>query len=677
MLCVAALPLSVIASGTPSMTTEYEGSGVLRVRAEGLRSARQYMLVVERLGFSTLDSIVDSTAAGTLQTTIGINPHGGTGVVAQLLPIGPGGQPAVADPTEFSRTLSVGNANFDPRPVGYAQSATASVVINNTGDLPTGALTVVLSGLPAAFTVSPSDLPSLEPGETTSVTVTLGTGLAVGEYSGQISVTGDPGVTGQGTVNAVITSVVQPPPPPPPSGGGNLGFNDPGGVNTHLGPRTSPPTGTAPPEVTPPYVPPVLPPIGTPDEPVRILCGCAMFEDVFHTDWFCEYVGFVASHGLFRGTDIGIFSPHMNMTRAMFVQVLANLEGVNLAWINTNTPFTDVAAGAWYTPAVAWAYQEGITQGVGGNRFAPSAPVTREEMTVLLHRYSQHRGISLPSSATSQFPDQNRVSSWATSGVTAIQGAGIVRGRDDGTFDPQATATRAEVAAIFRRFMDVANIGRVGAVAQPRVETPVAPSIDIGWDDDFNWDDDWNDGFDLNGDVNGHAHDDCDDDCDDCDDDHGHSHTHDEPATSSPAAGAGASGQVGRLEYGTDWGSLEVVHNFTNSEYTISFAFMHDSPSIVVGPNQDPWFFADAISVEFPANQWNVLEATFNGAETGNAIQIAGAFPRTVGSVMYIDNIVITNAAGVVVVDIDFESGSSGVRIAEWSEGTLTVVPMP
>jgi len=180
------------------------------------------------------------------------------------------------------------------------------------------------------------------------------------------------------------------------------------------------------------------------------------FTDVPPTAWFRQYVDTVTSAGLFQGTAPGIFSPNSTMTRAMFAQVMANLEGVNLASYAGVTPsFVDVSPNSWYFTAVEWAARMGIVTGFDGGNFAPNAPVTREQIAVMIYRYINIAGISLPHGIMPVFTDQGSVSSWAVDAVNAMQAASIITGRPDGRFDPQATATRAEVAAIFARLLEL------------------------------------------------------------------------------------------------------------------------------------------------------------------------------------------------------------------------------
>ncbi|MCL2393005.1 MAG: S-layer homology domain-containing protein, partial [Oscillospiraceae bacterium] len=199
---------------------------------------------------------------------------------------------------------------------------------------------------------------------------------------------------------------------------------------------------------------PQQPPLADYDTP-----AVGLFTDVAVTDWFYAAVRAVWENQLFQGTSSTMFTPHGSMTRAMFVQVLANLEGVNLTAYEADSPtFADTSQAAWYFSAVEWAAGQGLVQGVGNDNFAPNAPVTREQMAVMLNNYVVSRNIELPQAVTNPFTDQDNISAWAMEGVSAIQAAGLIVGRSDGRFAPRDTATRAEVATIFARFLETADL---------------------------------------------------------------------------------------------------------------------------------------------------------------------------------------------------------------------------
>jgi len=177
------------------------------------------------------------------------------------------------------------------------------------------------------------------------------------------------------------------------------------------------------------------------------------FIDVKESDWFYDYVMFVYTHGLFSGTSATTFSPGGSMTRAMFATVLSRLDGADLSGY-TATRFSDVPLGQWYTTAVEWAADKGIVNGIGNGLYDPNAPITREQMAVMLHNYLKYKGYTVPSGTAPAFADEDSISSWALEAVRAIRSMSIVSGRPGNLFDPQATATRAEVATIFAQYVE-------------------------------------------------------------------------------------------------------------------------------------------------------------------------------------------------------------------------------
>ena len=145
------------------------------------------------------------------------------------------------------------------------------------------------------------------------------------------------------------------------------------------------------------------------------------------------------------------------MTRAMFAAVLYRIEDRQSAIDDKGYAqvFNDIVEGAWYYDAVLWAADKGIVSGVGGGKFDPNAPVTREQMAVMLWNYIQHKEYELKATAAgAAFADEEKISDWARDSVKSIQRAGIIGGKPGNLFDPQGVATRAEVATIFARFAE-------------------------------------------------------------------------------------------------------------------------------------------------------------------------------------------------------------------------------
>ena len=171
--------------------------------------------------------------------------------------------------------------------------------------------------------------------------------------------------------------------------------------------------------------------------------------------WAADNILFAASRGLLSGTSDTTFSPGTGMTRGMFVTALGRLAGINPDSYKTGK-FADVKADAYYAPYVNWAAQTGIVTGVTATTFAPDTNINREQMAVIMKNYAAKLGYDLPQTLKAvTFADNANISSWAKDAVRAMQQAGILAGKNGNKFDPKGTATRAEVATVLRRFVEI------------------------------------------------------------------------------------------------------------------------------------------------------------------------------------------------------------------------------
>ena len=185
-------------------------------------------------------------------------------------------------------------------------------------------------------------------------------------------------------------------------------------------------------------------------------CPSLAYTDIpGHTHWSHVGIDFVLKSGLFYGTSETNFSPDSTMTRAMLVTVLYRLEGQPKT--ENDNPFTDVEEGKWYTNAVKWAAENKIVSGVGNNRFAPSAEITREQLATILHRYALSKGLVKDGAEfTEDFADLAQIAPYAADGMKWANASGLLLGMNrEGVrcLDPKGNATRAQVAAIFMRFV--------------------------------------------------------------------------------------------------------------------------------------------------------------------------------------------------------------------------------
>ena len=175
------------------------------------------------------------------------------------------------------------------------------------------------------------------------------------------------------------------------------------------------------------------------------------FDDV-DGSWAKESIRYAYAYGLMNGVGGRRFAPQATMTRAMLVTILYRLAEAEP--VDAPNPFSDVPADVWYTEAVVWAFENGIAQGNGKGEFQPDAPVTREQLAVMLRRYAVCQG--KPSDAAGKltaFADAGDVSAWAVDGMAWAVEYGMINGRTGGLLAPQACAARSEAAAMIIRFI--------------------------------------------------------------------------------------------------------------------------------------------------------------------------------------------------------------------------------
>lgn len=208
------------------------------------------------------------------------------------------------------------------------------------------------------------------------------------------------------------------------------------------------------------------------------------FTDVSRSDWYYQFVDYVTSKGYFNGTSETTFAPAENMTRAMFVTVLFRFDGAK--GDRSQSAFTDVAPGEWYTDAINWAAANRIVDGVGNGKFAPNDPITRAQMCTMIERYlalyKKAWKVTLPETGSvSVMVDENAIPAYALAAVKQCQRHGLVNGFEDGTFRPNELSTRAQVAAVIYRMSYLVQSAKPdntpsvnpGGTVNPPVNPPV------------------------------------------------------------------------------------------------------------------------------------------------------------------------------------------------------------
>lgn len=167
---------------------------------------------------------------------------------------------------------------------------------------------------------------------------------------------------------------------------------------------------------------------------VKIIDNSKTFDDT-KDHWSRDEVNFVAARELFNGVGGNQFGVSQPMTRGMVNTVLARLAGVDT---------TPGQGQAWYEVGTDWAKKNGISDGTN-----PTAPVTREQLATLLYRYAGSPSVS----GTLHAVDAASVSDYAEDALLWANQNGIVNGVGSNTIAPKDNAQRAQVAAMLARYL--------------------------------------------------------------------------------------------------------------------------------------------------------------------------------------------------------------------------------
>jgi len=188
-----------------------------------------------------------------------------------------------------------------------------------------------------------------------------------------------------------------------------------------------------------------------PQQPQQPELGRKTFEDIANYPWAKEAIETLATLGIIKGTSETTFEPGKNITRADFITLLVRTLKLTGEVVSN---FDDVQQGLYYYEPIGIAKQLGIVQGVGDNKFNPTANITRQDLMVMVAR-----ALKLTNKITTTgtfediqtFNDASQVASYAIEGVATLIKEGIVQGTTDNLINPHGNATRAETAVIVYR----------------------------------------------------------------------------------------------------------------------------------------------------------------------------------------------------------------------------------
>jgi len=176
-------------------------------------------------------------------------------------------------------------------------------------------------------------------------------------------------------------------------------------------------------------------------------CPMYGFTDLDRKEWYHDAIHFCIENGLMEGMGNNIFAPDGTLTRAMIVTVLWRLEGQPV--VNYAMSYTDVPQDRWYSEAVRWASAVKIVEGHGNGTYAPEDPVTREQLSAILHRYAAYKGVK--DGELSAMPPY-RCSEWAVGDVKWADSNGLYDGIGNDMKDMTSAAPRSEIAWMLYRY---------------------------------------------------------------------------------------------------------------------------------------------------------------------------------------------------------------------------------
>lgn len=175
------------------------------------------------------------------------------------------------------------------------------------------------------------------------------------------------------------------------------------------------------------------------------------FEDVDSDEWYYSAIKYAYNNKFVSGTTTTTFSPDMKLTRGMLVTILYNMEGKPK--VTEVNKFPDVQdSKMYYYKAVNWAIKNNIISGYNNGKFGPDDLITREQLAVILWKYSRYKGTYKNKTADySKFSDSKKISDFAQKGMNWAVGVGVITG-SQGKLLPQGNATRAEAVSMIYKY---------------------------------------------------------------------------------------------------------------------------------------------------------------------------------------------------------------------------------
>ncbi|MDD6309129.1 MAG: S-layer homology domain-containing protein [Clostridia bacterium] len=172
-----------------------------------------------------------------------------------------------------------------------------------------------------------------------------------------------------------------------------------------------------------------------------------LFTDLTDYDWAKKQIEELHKKEIVNVPEEGKFLPGEKITRGEFAYFLVRTLGLET---EDTELFADVPADSFYAKEIAAGKTAGILKGIGENRYAPKAEISRQDMMTLIARGLELKG----KTDLTAFADADEIADYAKEGVEAMIAEGLIEGNADGTLNPLGNTTRAEAAVIMHRILE-------------------------------------------------------------------------------------------------------------------------------------------------------------------------------------------------------------------------------
>jgi len=176
-----------------------------------------------------------------------------------------------------------------------------------------------------------------------------------------------------------------------------------------------------------------------------------VFNDLNEAEWAEKYIVSLFDKGIVAGDGTGRFNPNSNIKREEGVKMI--MSAFDFGEVNEMTEFYDISKSDWYYSYVEKAVKAGIINGVSEKQFGAGKNITRAEIATILYRCIE-KTASVNIVSEKEFTDSNLIPDWAKDAVNMLSSIGVISGREDGSFDPDASATRAEFSKMLDMVMN-------------------------------------------------------------------------------------------------------------------------------------------------------------------------------------------------------------------------------